>query len=49
MAWSWPSFLLLLSFHSDFRGFDSSIFLVLRGGIPRSTGNFPEVLTLNDS
>ena len=26
----------------DFSGFDSSIILVLRGGIPRSIGNFPE-------
>ena len=25
----------------DFRGFDSSRILVLRGGIPRPTGNFP--------
>ena len=27
----------------DFRGFDSSIILILRGGILMSTGNFPEV------
>ena len=26
----------------DFRGFDSSIILVQRGGIPMSKGNFPE-------
>ena len=26
----------------DFRGFDSSRILILRGGIPRPTGNFPE-------
>ena len=26
----------------DFRGFDSSGILILRGGIPRSIGNFPE-------
>ena len=25
-----------------FRGFDSSIILILRGGIPRPIGNFPE-------
>ena len=25
----------------DFGGFDSSIILKLRGGIPRPTGNFP--------
>ena len=29
----------------DFRGFDSSIILMLRGGIPRPIGNFPEVLS----
>ena len=29
----------------DFRGFDSSRILVLRGGILMSTGNFPESLT----
>ena len=29
----------------DFRGFDSSIILSLRGGILRSTGNFPEMLS----
>ena len=27
----------------DFRGFDSSIILILRGGIPRPMGNFPEI------
>ena len=27
----------------DFTGFDSRILLILRGGIPRSMGNFPEV------
>ena len=27
----------------DFRGIDSSIILVLRGGIPRPMGNFPEI------
>ena len=29
----------------DFRGFDSSIILSLRGGIPRPIGNFPESLS----
>ena len=29
----------------DFRGFDSSIILILRGEIPRPIGNFPESLT----
>ena len=29
----------------DFRGFDSRIILILRGGIPRPIGNFPESLT----
>ena len=29
----------------DFRGFDSSTVLILRGGIPRPTGNFPESLS----
>ena len=29
----------------DFRGFDSSIILLLRGGIPRPIGNFPEDLS----
>ena len=29
----------------DFGGFDSSRILVLRGGILRSAGNFPEILT----
>ena len=28
----------------DFRGFDSSVILILRGGIPRFTGDFPESL-----
>ena len=28
-----------------FRGFDSSVVLILRGGIPRPTGNFPESLS----
>ena len=28
----------------DFRGFDSSIIFILRGGIPRPIGNFPESL-----
>ena len=27
----------------DFRGFDSSIFLTFRGGIPGSTGDLPEI------
>ena len=27
----------------DFRGFDSSIILISRGGIPRPIGNFPEI------
>ena len=29
----------------DFRGFDSSIILILRGGILRSLGNFPETVS----
>ena len=29
----------------DFRGVDSSIILILRGGIPRPIGNFPEHLS----
>ena len=29
----------------DFGGFDSSIILILRGGIPRPMGNFPESLS----
>ena len=29
----------------DFRGFDSSVLLILRGGILRSIGNFPEILS----
>ena len=29
----------------DFRGFDPSIILSLRGGIPRPIGDFPESLT----
>ena len=29
----------------DFRGFDSSIVLILRGGIPRPIGDFPESLS----
>ena len=29
----------------DFRGFDSSIILIQRGGIPRPIGNFPESLS----
>ena len=29
----------------DFRGFDSSIILILRGGILMSIGNFPESLS----
>ena len=29
----------------DFRGFDSSIILIIRGGIPRSIGNFLESLS----
>ena len=28
-----------------FRGFDSSIMLILRGGIPRPMGDFPESLS----
>ena len=31
--------------HIDVRGLDSSIILVLRGGIPRPIGNFPESLS----
>ena len=31
----------------DLRGFDSSRFLNLRGGIPRSIGNIPEIESLN--
>ena len=29
----------------DFRGFDSSVILILRGGIPRSIASFPEGLS----
>ena len=29
----------------DFRGFDSSRILILRGGIPMPIGNFPESLS----
>ena len=29
----------------DFRGFDSSRILIVRGGIPRPIGNFPEILS----
>ena len=29
----------------DFRGFGSSRILILRGGIPRPKGNFPEMLS----
>ena len=29
----------------DFRGLDSSIILILGGGIPRPVGNFPESLS----
>ena len=29
----------------DFRGFDSSIILIVRGAIPRTKGNFPERLS----
>ena len=29
----------------DFTGFDSSGVVILRGGIPRPIGNFPEVLS----
>ena len=29
----------------DFRRFDSNIILILRGGIPRPIGNFPENLS----
>ena len=29
----------------DFRGFDSSVILSLRGGIPRPIGNVPESLS----
>ena len=29
----------------DFRGFDSSVILILRGRIPRLVGNFPESLS----
>ena len=30
---------------TDFRGFDSSIILILRGGIPRPIGDFQESLS----
>ena len=33
----------LLTKTLDFRGFDSSVMLMSRGGIPRSIGKFPEV------
>ena len=36
-----PISLLILGF----RGFDSSIILILRGGIPRPIGDFPESLS----
>ena len=29
----------------DFRGFDSSVILMLRGGLPRPIGDFPESLS----
>ena len=29
----------------DFRGFDPSEILILRGGIPRPIGNFPEIMS----
>ena len=29
----------------DFRGFDSSVILILRGGIPRPIGDFPGSLS----
>ena len=29
----------------DFRGFDSSVIIILRGGIPRPIGDFPESLS----
>ena len=29
----------------DFRGFDSSIMLIIRGGIPRPIGDFPKSLS----
>ena len=29
----------------DFRGFDSGVILIVRGGIPRPIGNFPESLS----
>ena len=29
----------------DFRGFDSGIIFILRGGIPRPIGDFPESLS----
>ena len=29
----------------DFRGFDSSMFFIVRGGILMSTGDFPESLS----
>ena len=29
----------------DFRGFDSSIIFIIRGGIPRPMGDFPESLS----
>ena len=29
----------------DFRGLDSSIIIILRGGIPRPVGDFPESLS----
>ena len=29
----------------DFRGFDPSIILILKGGIPMPIGDFPESLT----
>ena len=29
----------------EFRGFDSSVILIVRGGIPRPIGDFPESLS----
>ena len=43
-----PDFMLTANLRTkilDFRGFASSIILILRGGIPMSIGNYPENLS----
>ena len=43
-AWIWFTANLRTNIR-DFRGFDSSTILILKGEIPRPKGNFPESLT----